>query len=673
MAMWTDTYENWETLFPEEIEDQKSDANTLFLGVVCFILDDPRVEKVIHRTDINRNENSMFFCPEQGMFGRPLKNKAGEDVWLRVRSFVERAPMPNRSFESMIPGEIREMVIVVGNRSIADITVVRAWAMAKDNCLVDQLETRASNTSDTPKLPELPDSPSSSPPSSPTRSTPAQPVGEFGLLRRTENETTHVIYGCGVFPFMLPDAHSNKKKSKTWRVRGYDVLFHGSADVKNTKGNDSIKRGMSLFAFSEWVMECRQLRYPKEGPFAISYELNEYESQFERFIANASEREQQYRTGHQPDDNLPPQTVKTIPRAISMAHTYAEFLSLAAMIDIIASGTLNGIPSRIFSHPHLFPLYTAVAIVIAANPHYFFPPAHSVKFAEDGFFINQLFGQYKSLHKQTTPLELMVYELSIQTGRFLSQERVQKKLGKETARPSDEFSHVPIGIEFMRRQALTLAHELFSPVHQATQKERFDEATAFFPPSVVADAMENLSSSVERRVDVERSAKGFFGSNKHNAPRSLRTSSRDAMARIALQILLDVNEYLSSGVFRMQKLTSENEIVPIMEAGIEVHVNLSAWADTKRIANVYFANGAMFLVENCNFLTFPVRPRTKVRCGGCLEMHSPLETASSHMCRKCHVHLCISCSSGIEDSFCRTCTASPSCGADQTSSTGDGS
>jgi hypothetical protein len=254
----------------------------------------------------------------------------------------------------------------------------------------------------------------------------------------------------------------------------------------------------------------------------------------------------------------------------------------------------------------------------------------------------------------------MVHEVAMQTSRFLSQERVRRKLAKENAMPSEEFAKIPIGIEFMRRQALTLAHELFSPPHKVTKKKRLDEAMAFFPPEVITDAVENLTSGVERRVETERVSKGFVGSDRQTAPYSVRTSSRDAMARITLQIMLDVNEYLSSGVFRMRNLTTDHEIVPVMEAGIEVHVNLEAWADTKRVVNIYFANGSMFLVENCNFLTFPVRPRTRVQCGGCLEMHSPLETASSHLCLGCNVHLCAYCSNRIDNSYCRSCTASSS-------------
>jgi hypothetical protein len=393
----------------------------------------------------------------------------------------------------------------------------------------------------------------------------------------------------------------------------------------------------------------------------LSYEQSEYDGQIERFVSNTGERERDYITGHQPEnDPLALQTARTMPKAIALAQSYTEHLTLAAMIDIAASRCLDGVPMKLFSHPHLFPLYASVAIVIAANPLYFFSSNHVSKYAEDVYLMNELFCQFKSLHKQTTPLELMVHEVSMQTSRFMSQDRVQRKLGKDATRLHGEFSNIPIGVEFMRRQAVALAHELFSSTHESTQKERIDEALSFFPRNASVDAIDNICSCVQSRVETERQSKGIKGSNKQEAARTLRVSSRDAMARMALQILLDVNEYLSTGVFRMQNITTDNEICPILEAGVEINVNLEAWADTKKIVNLYFTNGSMFIVENCNVLFFPARPRTMVRCGGCAESRSPLEMACSHLCVVCHVHLCIDCSRKINNSCCSVCMEKPS-------------
>lgn len=631
MAMWAGTYANFESLFPKEFAPgaPRSDANALFLGVACFVMDDPLVECVIHRFDINHELQATAFVPEHGEFGRPLKNAAGEDVWLRTRSFLERSPLPNRAFESMIPGEIREIVVVVGSRDVANVAIVRAW-------------TRG-------------------PKRSADKATPAAaPV----VARREENETTHVTYGCGVFPFVFPEGHSSKRKSKTIRLGGYNVVFCGCADVRNGSkdGFDCIKRNTSLFAFAEWILECRQLRYPKEGPFSITYEKGEYEAQFERFVANAVEREKQWATGHEnaDDDDLPAQSVKTMPAAISMAHCYSEFVSLTAIVDLIASHTLNGIPNRLVSHPHFFHLYAAVAIVVAANPQYFFAPELMSKYAEDAFLIDKLFSQYQSLHKQTTALELMVHDACNQSAQFLARKRAQRRAGKGGGGSATEPLHstVPIGVEFMRRQALTLAHELFARPREATRRERLDQATAFFPPTVVADATENLTSSVESAMDAETAAKGYGGSDRQTVPRSLRTASRDGLARIALQILLDVNEYLTTGVFKMVNMTVDSEVVPIVESGIEVHVNLQAWADTKRVVNMYFCNGAMLLVDKCDFLTFPVRPRTRARCGGCLERFSPIEMAAAHLCWRCRAPMCASCSKRATSTFCNACASS---------------
>jgi len=612
-AMWAETYENWETLFPEEVKSQTSDAETLFLGLMFFILDDCQVETVIQRTSVERNKTSMF-RPEQGVYGKSLRNRTGEEVWIRMRSFLDHVALPNRAFENMAPGEIREVVVVIGTKCEADVTIIRSWRAPDPACCSKPLSPKFVQTK------------------------------------------THAVYGCGVLPFLIPESHNpNKKKCKSLQMYKYKFLFHTSADVPGANGETTITRGMSAFTLSEWVMECRLLRYPKEGPFALSYELNEWTGHLNRFLHNTSEKQSIYNDGHQVDDGLPLQTVKSYDRALSMANKYMEMISLASLIDMAGSGCMNGLPHRLFSLPHLFPLYASVAIVIAANPQYFFPKSHSLTYAEDLFLINQLYLQYTSLHKQTTPLELLVHEVSIQMSRIVSRERAKQKTKME---PGE--SRVPVGLEGMRRQALSLAHELFSSTPECTQKQRLSETTSFFPPELVADAVDNLSSNVQHRADVERLSCGFRGCNNPTEPRSLRTSSRDSMARIALQTLLDVNEYISTGVFRMQKLTEDSDIVRIVEAGVQVDVNLEAWEETKSIVKIYFAKGSTFLVESCKVMNFPCRPRTRIQCGGCLDSRSPLEMAASHLCCVCHAHLCVRCSKTIHTSFCRNCVAATS-------------
>jgi hypothetical protein len=130
MAMNTDTFETFETLFPNEFEHARSDASVLFLGIVCFITDDPNVECVIQRSSYDHTDAN--FSPEQGFYGRSLRNKHGEEVWLRVRSFNEQVPLPNRAFEALIPGEIREIVAVVGSLQTGIVTTIRAFLVVKE-------------------------------------------------------------------------------------------------------------------------------------------------------------------------------------------------------------------------------------------------------------------------------------------------------------------------------------------------------------------------------------------------------------------------------------------------------------------------------------------------------------------------------------------------------------
>lgn len=618
--------ENWESLHPELFPSTASPATKYdidsLLGEVLAHVNVANVEKMVVRTSFSMASHRIFDAV-QGGFGRHLKTRCGEASFLRVRSFLNQSCATvdaGRATMPMAPGEIREIVVVTLDQD----SYMRDGSIATLRCTcvpTPMLESAAVAATPTPA--EL--APSS-------------------------------IYGLSMLPILLVDRHVKKPKKADLTFKGFPILLFASIDVTveakiasngvPVPSKSALMRAPSIMAFTEWILGVdAPSRYPMSTCMISRMSIKEYEFEHAKLCAKMNAHFQRERD-HPTVDDLGEQTAIDCDPAKKVAAILSECTTLGFVLDLQASATFESAHLPFFSDPCGFPLYASICVVLAATPsliQHWVP--NNDAFNEETRSVAKVFDAFKATTPGTTTLLETLVQLALE----------------QMAAPSGRQQHQankPLSSEHMRRQGVTICHELCTRLHEDVVDHFSAVDASFCGDEAVREARATLVPAfLSERSKIDARAFDVRGSTRQQRTEGSRCASRTARLRHLLQTMIDVNEVLQTGIFRMRREYEANEGEAAVRhspsssgasgsAEERVMLNVEAWNTATAAATAYLVQGPFALLEGRGFACFPLRHRTRAKCGACKAPFRFEETIGrsrlSH-CPTCHAYYCGEC------------------------------
>ena len=164
------------------------------------------------------------------------------------------------------------------------------------------------------------------------------------------------------------------------------------------------------------------------------------------------------------------------------------------------------------------------------------------------------------------------------------------------------------------------------------------------------ESVEAIDPPFAKRLDEGRRTSGIQGSATQHLALSIRCSTGATMLRRLIQLMVDMNEVLATGIYSMRRHYPEN----VGEAARrhstndpgKIRLNVNAWENAADALNAFFQQGPLALMGMCSFFAFPVRYRTTAKCGKCRQDFDPLSVC---------VHKRLSSCLGCGCFFCNSC------------------
>lgn len=588
----------------------------------------PNVNTICYHTPFSLG-NFNIFQPNIGGFGRFAYLPTGERLYVRVRSFFGRDELKGRALVPISYGETRELTIVVTsldnpfkNGSIK--TILATWIAFEPPFI----------TSDPPQ--------------------PAIVVAP-----------TQAVYGASVAPFVMIDNFVGRQK-KSISIGGYHVLWSGSTTIidrwdhrRNMPSATSVYRGIANANMAEWVAGVEKR---SKTDLSVIFECSEkllkdtLTKSANRVMKTIEERKN-HPMGIEEDP-----CVSDFTEAIRLANFFFEHGSLGAFIDLLARDTFKGVPVPVFSSPTKFPLYLTTCVILAAFPEMARLPNTGAKHREDRASANKLIDMYRSLTvgfdsssgQRTTAIEAILAVCCDGVGwafdTTLNTESNKKmKSVYSTHSEGEKISHVPYTLEHLRRQGAALCQELFGHFPSDLQNWISASHVPFLGNEAYADALDGVCDSVSRaNLNEFRSATGATGSTGMATAAAVRHSSKEAMQRTVLEIMLEVNTFSTDGTFRScryaQINTPSEDATHSPETGLKRNAAAFRMVHTQLLA--YFNSGISELITSGIPRVVCLRPNTVIRCGDCGDDFDPLWSFprdNAALCEECNVLFCVKC------------------------------
>jgi len=530
---------------------------------------------------------------------------------MRLKSYIKGSCFLGRACEEMVAGETRELTIVTLDQESRNrdgtISILRFMCTAQPS--VDDPTVAATPT------------PIEEPPTS--------------------------MYGLSLVPLLLVDRHTSKPKKKALTHNGFPLLFFGSIDVavqtKTAPCGRQFPTELELchshgtLEFREWVLEVNPLSKCPSSSFMaehVSKATYEFESAKMRSRLAAHLQRQQ---DHPTVDELGTQTASSYSEVVQLSQLFAECTSAGFVLDLLASTTVDSCHLPFFTDPCGFPLYISVCVVLAATPSLLHCAGASYSFNDEDAATTSLFAAYRSM----TPGNTTILETLVQL--------VAEQL-MASQRQGTRSMPAPVSTTHMRRQGLTVCHELCAPLHQDQLSYFNGIESEFCGAENYRNALGVLTPSCIERTTFEKRASGLFGSTRQEATYGTRCSTRCTRLRRLLQLMVDVNELLESGIYRMRREYAENTgEAAIRHSNINSQtslLNVEAWETAFNTVKAYLVQGPFALLSGAGFAVFPIRRRTRATCGACKEKFSFCTTATKSRiahCPVCSAFYCNSC------------------------------
>ena len=558
-----------------------------------------------------------------------LTNAIGESVWFFIRSFMDGQETHLRAIEPMVPGEIRHVILTT--------TVPESVFRVGQTSLV---------------VAYMPD------------------ANEFGSVAHVEPQS-HAVYGLSCLPLLFLNWRlTAKQRKKRSHVHGYPLLFCQSLDAQSKRDGKLVVatyKDFSLYTTAEWALGApKPGKYPPTSTCLPRVSDLEFASALKLFETRTDAHLKALEAAHAHDvkPRLPPETVLNRTDSIEASNLFAEFTTLGAWVDLLASGSLSHLPFQLWSDPFQLPLFLAVSLFSAAMPVQLKRRVGAKVDSEDDEVILNMMQLF---HAHVTSPSLL--EMLIQSELEQLFKRARAETGGTAA--GDFASNVPVATEHLRRGGLALAHELvglpprgFEEAHIAAQRESMptgDEDD---------DRRDDHVPKVLRHLASKRRA-AYRGSARHARARAMRVTSVDERLRVVVTMLVELNSMLHTGVFQGKEVglfldpstsvslddSDEDEgefvVVPKMHTTKQlldetsVRICSSAWRATAKQSNLYLMTGpsilASFSMNNNAILTLPARPRTRYSCGKCNKRFHIFETIAHQRLSQCLTCACFFC------------------------------
>ena len=653
----------------------------------------PNIDSVVYQWVFG--QNGKLFQPEIGGFGRPVRTKQGELLYVRARSFIGTIAVSPCLTEHLTVNESRELTFVVTSANAAR----RSGRVSQ---LIAYLRPLTFNgPSDHEKASACPSTAS---------------------------------YGMNVAPLLLVDHHTHKPKKSAPSINSCPAILCGSQSIadrwdskREALGNtSSVMRGIESLTLSEWVAGRPRIERRLYPPI-VQHDVAQHEAALHR----SNERiQRQLKEGiearaHGVDSNDDrPEEILTDNRSVwnsayaflsepfhflkiplpflesarspthTSAHTHTlpnlthcgilrkwnrfdvnrySFLDHATMVsflDLVASDAHRGMHVGSLEDPFQLPLYIAACVVIAAAPHLARLPTGSSSRVEDGSYARSLMRSFHSLtggvHHATgirsTALESLIELVTDDVALFgvsdLSMNVLCSRVGNGVVIENVEY--VLRGMEAMRRAGAAVLQELFADPPTAISAAAERNVKEWLG----AAAVEAARDVVDNPIASAALKPASVGSWLPELQRRLRRSTRAALQHSLLKTLLDVNEFLESGVFRMNRAARANDVVDESRNGKSTGLprNVHAFELARETLSIYFKSGPRSLALNGLPLVIPLRPRTRVKCGLCaknFDFRETLTRLSTARCSVCDAHFCSACAAPMDatvaDHGCRFC------------------
>lgn len=590
------------------------------------------VETIIYHAPYNLAKYTLF-QPDVGGFGRFAYLRTGERLFVRIQSYFGNTEVGGRALYPIQYGERREITICV-------TTIGNPLMEGTFKVIVAEWMTN-----------ETPDT-------------------SFGVPVLATRAPSQAAYGNSVAPCVLLDSFVGKNK-KTVAMGGYEVLLSGSTTVIEAYDNlrkialkTSIQRAPINTHLAEWIVGVEKRSKPDRS---LVYEcgssvLNKLHA---RSAAKINRRLEE-RNAH-PSSEVEPDPVRTFVDAVRIANHFFELGTLGAMVDLLARDTFKGVNLPVFTVPIRFPLYLCACIFLSAFPEIGRLPNTGRSNAEDASNAATLIELYRSLTigtDQSTGARTSAFEaiLSVacdgvgaattsksKTSSNGSVKSIYSRVENGSVSSADEVVQVPYAIENMRRQGAALLQELFGTFTTETTTWANAKQMALLGKDAADAAFDATSSRfVEISAAERRRVTRCTGSSAMGAARAVRSSRREAMQRVVLQTMLELNQFVTDGTFRLTRYaslnTADDEAIMGVNSGIPRNMNACQWIHSELV--YYFTSGASALITAGIPMSLPIRHDTVVRCGDCAATFDPLwATPRDNIatCEGCNVMFCMAC------------------------------
>lgn len=423
----------------------------------------------------------------------------------------------------------------------------------------------------------------------------------------TINDDVNSPFALSIVPLGFVDRHRKKPNKKVVSVRGIPLLFLGSMGVYRNNNSQVIEScpSFSLFDLKEWAAGVQNpSKYPNQSVCMVeSVSIHSYEFEYCKLMSklDAHFERLQYHPSADYDQTNGHDVTK-------ISNVFGDCSSVGFLLDLLCTGAVDAVSLPFFTDPCGFPLYISICVILAATP--FLLNRNSEMNGNGNVATAKVFASYRSLtNSNTTVLEVLV-QLAF------DQLRVDK-------------TSTPVCADHLMRQGLTLCNELCNISDYDSTESEFCGKESF------NDAFDVINP-------VGAPVKNGFPSN------GIRCATRCARLGKLLQIMVDVNEMLESGIWKLSRLYRENtgEAAVRHSNPKNVMLNVEAWDSASTSCRAYIVQGPLVLLRGTGLTVFPIRRLTRATCGECNERFDFLTMTTKNQavqCSHCHAFYCDRC------------------------------
>ena len=535
---------------------------------------------------------TCMFSPNDGggTYGTELKLDTGEHMFLRVRSFLNHCEVNGRAFEQMVPGERREVTIILMHherpRQCGVFRMLVAYYPSFNDTTKHQNQQQSAGVS-----------------------------------------------SLNVYPLVL--ANQFFRNTKRQSIQNKLCIFMSSCNVVTSTGIE-LRKGLHWNTLVQWYANVDKLAY-YEPQLMMQMSDRHYENvngvSYKKLLRHVMQEYQHPTTDVAECDALPPPA--RIIRNGRFASMACEQATLASMLDIKTSGALDGLRLPMFEDPSLFPIYLTICVFFAANPSMY--GMCSVT-NDDCVAAETVIQEYTSL---TMDCRVGQSKVSAAEQCLLQAVDCYRSASQSCTLSND---NVPFSAHHMQRQGIALCIELCSIQSSAEERSENAALVELLGKDVYNAAQEETGCACTAHMVSRLRNAGVVGGERHDISRCMRASTRNDLVRELVSTMVKVNEWISTGIYNMRRISTEN--TPMETATMGHFWNFDAATTACGSMRRMMESGPLELVARASFICMPTHRNAKLTCGDCSERFSltdALARSRIAACGQCAVYFCNCC------------------------------